>query len=496
MFHVFCFLISLQVASAEQFSQEEIKNLLREYRQQKLPLATVYPKKLSRKSEKIFTSRDVQNENFVSMKRQLRARISDVRINIYSEPARNDNPNDLLEDPQVVDSVTEMDAKGLRQGEANVKPWSDDYWPYYKGSLGARYNDPKFPSASDWQTNFDYIAANRMTTIFESSPELIDSLSPAEKYDLLFDKSKTTLTKSLWLEGAYYFKMFGKVEAWMGICHGWAAASYMTLRPEHFVDVVAFDGKTSIRFYPDDIKALQSLLWANAQPSAISIGGRCQEKDPKRDELGRTINRDCLDNNPASWHKTIVNRMGLHRRSFILDATYDYEVWNQPVVSYSYSYFNPETMESKDTLPEAKVKIADFANDQFKKFRAKNALSIIGIAMQVTYAVERRPTHSEFDGPKNDRTRTVMYAYDLELNGNDEVVGGEWYRLPRPDFLWTPVKDSKALSTNDYYLLNEPNWDGKTALPALWQKHATEAGRAGQPLAKVIDSLIELSKKR
>ena len=42
----------------------------------------------------------------------------------------------------------------------------------------------------------------------------------------------------------------------MGICHGWAPAAFMVQRPTKMVEVLAADGKTKIKFYPSDIKAL------------------------------------------------------------------------------------------------------------------------------------------------------------------------------------------------------------------------------------------------
>jgi hypothetical protein len=39
-----------------------------------------------------------------------------------------------------------------------------------------------------------------------------------------------TLTQANAEGGRYYYENYGNVEAWMGICHGWAPASYMMKR--------------------------------------------------------------------------------------------------------------------------------------------------------------------------------------------------------------------------------------------------------------------------
>lgn len=54
---------------------------------------------------------------------------------------------------------------------------------------------------------------------------------------------------------------------------------------------------------------------------------------------------------------------------------------------------------------------------------------------------------------------------------------------------------NKTLTYADYYLLGVPNWDGKSALPKRWKDLAHQSARRGQPLAKIVESLIELSNK-
>lgn len=482
-------LLSGFAAIASEFSQREVQNELDTYKEESiLPLNTLYPKKEI--SGKLVMGES--STNSLNTKK-FHWRPSSPKMNFYSEPNNNDKAQDLMEDDSYTESIVEMEKSGLLKGEVTKLPWSADYWPYYQGSAAARYADKDFPGSSDWKVNFDYIAKNPFHMIFAKSiPEEIDNLSPAEKYDLLIDDKSGALTKNMWDEGKHYYEAYGKVETWMGLCHGWAAASYMMERPKRAVSVMSHDGKNKIKFFPDDIKALQTLLWANTPTPTLHIGGRCNEKQPPVDDYGRPRDPSCFDNNAGSWHKVVVNRVGLHKRSFVLDATYDYQVWNQPMIRYSYSYFNPKTMNAED-LEKSIVKVADFSEDKFKKFRAPDTKAVVGVNMQVTYGIERGPEHSETDGPERDYSRTVLYTYDLELNERGEIIGGEWYRLTHPDFLWTPVKESKAVTRPDYYLLGQPNWDGKKELPESWRGKAIEAARRSQPLAKILDSLLTLS---
>src|SRR5262249_50319012 len=154
----------------------------------------------------------------------------------------------------------------------------------------------------------------------------------------------------------------GNVETWMGICHGWSPAAFMIARPTNAITVVAADGKTPITFYPSDIKALSSQLWANNPADSRFIGGRCNVKKPKVDSVGRIIDQDCFDTNPGTWHLAVVNQIGIGKRSFVLDVTYDYEVWNQPARKYSYVYFNPQTLKPVGKLQDAIVAIDDMTD--------------------------------------------------------------------------------------------------------------------------------------
>lgn len=406
----------------------------------------------------------------------------------------NDRVEALVDTKKIIRSLTEMEKLNLREGKVGTTPWSDDYWPIYKGILGARYADQEFDFLGEWDEANEYIKSNPALEIFTSSDfDLINLMSPAEKYDFLMGDRTQALTKRMWQEGKYYWDEYGEVETWMGICHGWAPASYMLARPTKKITVTAFDGKTKISFYPSDIKALSSLLWANVRTATRFIGGRCSSQDPQTDENGRVIEADCSDTNPGTWHMSIVNQVGITKASFVMDATFDYEVWNQPVVSYSYKYFNPQTREAKENIDEATIDLATYTSDKFKDYRSQDAKKIVGVSMQVEYGVESSPMQRDIETSEHDATTYAYYMYDLEINEAGEIIGGEWYRNTHPDFLWTPPIGTKAITYADYYLLGVPNWDGKQALPARWRDLAIKSAERGQPLAKIVESLIELS---
>jgi len=298
-------------------------------------------------------------------------------------------------------------------------------------------------------------------------------------------------------EGKYYYESTGKVESWMGICHGWAPASFMVARPTRSTTVLAADGKTKITFYPADIKALASLLWAKANIKNRFVSGRCNEKGPELDRDGRPVDGECFDTNPATWHLSVVNQIGVSRRSFVMDTTYDYEVWNQPVVAYRYELFNPKSGIETASLQAAKVLVRDFPDDRYKGHRGSQVVAIVGVTMEVTYGVEARPLQSETDGPENDRTMTARYRYDLELDANDRIIGGEWHGNRHPDFLWTPVPGAKARSVGDISLDKageNVGWGGLEPIPTKWKSVIPRTSSHGEPLSRIVDALIALSR--
>lgn len=441
-----------------------------------------------------FDHHSVSTSAFVKAKADTRRKFVEIKSSNKSSYSPNDRVEALVDTKDIIRSLETMETKNLKEGRVITQPWSDDYWPIYKGILGARYADMEFDFLGEWDEANDYVKNNPAFEIFTTSDfDLINLLSPSEKYDYLMGDQTQALTKKMWADGKYYFDEYGEVETWMGICHGWAPASYMLARPTKKITVMAFDGKTEITFYPSDIKALASLLWANVRTATKFVGGRCSSHNPEVDDNGRVIEEDCNDTNPGTWHMSVVNQIGITKASMVMDATYDYEVWNQPVVSYSYKYFNPITRDATDDLNQAKILVKDHTSDKFKDYRAPEAKYLVGVSMQVEYSVEVSPVQRDVETSEFDATSFAYYMYDLEINDKNEIIGGEWYRNTHPDFLWTPPVGTRAITYADYYLLGAPNWDGKNALPSRWRELGIKSAKRGQPLAKVVESLIELS---
>ena len=441
----------------------------------------------------LFSQADIDSLEYIEARDTQRLHILQPgEVSTRAAIASNDKPANLV-DALTYNKLSDMESAKLLKATLAESPWSDDYWGIYKGILGARYADASFPKSSDWKKNYDYVRNAPAATILASgNATKINALSPSEKYDALVGDANESLTKKMWAEGKSYYDQNGSVEGWMGICHGWAPAAYMLARPTKSITLKT-PNNVSIKFYPSDIKALASLLWANVMPATKFIGGRCNDKDPVTDAAtGRVTSANCFDTNPGAWHLAIVNQIGASKRSTVLDVTFDYEVWNQPLYAYEYRYFNPQTNNYASTLAEATISKAAFTSDKFKTYRSSQSQSMVGIRMDVSYVVETAPTHNETDSPSRDAIQQVTYYYDLELDASNNIIGGEWYTNKHPDFLWTPAKGLHAKTA--YEAQATGTWQAGSALPSAWQSAAKSAtSQQSAPLAVIVEEMIKLA---
>lgn len=403
-------------------------------------------------------------------------------------PAENDQATNLVDRFQF-DNLARMEQAGLLQAQLPESPWSDFYWPTYAGQLANRYNDPGYRGMLIWKDNAEYL-----TKMLGRGTQA--QLSPAEKYDLLVGDRDFTLTRRMINAGAPYADEKGEVPSWFGICHGWAPASFMLPRAAHAVKAVAASGR-EVEFSPSDMKALASLLWANSQPRTRFVGGRCNDKNVDRGPGDREVNPDCFDTNPATWHLVAVNQLGVSKRSFVMDASAGMEVWNQPLYGYRYAYIHPVTGVATEKLADAKIRLADYSNDPYRASRSSEAVSVVKVVMTVDYISETLPTAEREDSALNDNHTVVNYSYDLELAADDRIVGGEWYSSVHPDFLWLPTPDSQARSVGDAALdraNDRGEWKAGQALPAAWRQAAKLSAQREQPLARIVQELLNRAK--
>ncbi len=405
----------------------------------------------------------------------------------FSEPLPEDNFQIFLENLISVTNIFQLDSQGLAQGHTSFEPWAGSYWPIHQGLLANRYADRSFPKSKQFSDNYMNYQSQPSEWMVASGN--LNQLSPAEKYDLLVGDRNWSLTKFMWQKGLTNLQNDGFVPTWTGICHGWSAANSMGLvQPEKSVTVTDVTGNYRITFNPEDIKGLQSFLWANSAPEAIQAGTRCRQDLVLRDPFLRPLDPACLDANPMTWHLAATNRIGIYQNSFIMDSSSGAEVWNYPLMAYDYSYFNPRTFESSHSLKAAIEPIEMLTADKYIASRSPRAKYVVGVAMDVFHPALVLPRLGVSSG---NVIQYNVFIYDLELDENFVIIGGEWYSKDRPDFLWSFPKDSVATTSEDSSILT--GWDVSVNLSSDIAEKARSASARGKVLSTIANALENAS---
>lgn len=302
---------------------------------------------------------------------------------------------------------------------------------------------------------------------------------------------------------------------WEGICQGWSTAAGHLPRPERTVSFRLPNGKT-LKFFPSDIKGLASLMWAYSLIQDILIaddtggktpdvnagvfmeGLRCNDKNAETDEWGRyydarpdafskKLEPRCVGVHPAIWHLALVNIIGKQGRSFVVERKVTHEVDNHPMARYRSQYFDPYEGEY-GSLRQSVRRITN--KDIFRKFRSPEAKYIIGVKTTMTYTDWKRPDREPYDHPGKDDMKDIEMLYDLELDDQWRIVGGQWRadedgkptwlfdpaNRNQPDFFWVITKNWKKFfkTTNEDptkpFKISE--WTDKTKLPPSDWKQA------------------------
>lgn len=373
----------------------------------------------------------------------------------FEEWHSSDDPFKLVQST-LLTNILEAEQRGLNQGQVQTQPWSDHYWPTLNGGIAWRY---------------------------QSHNGNVNTLSPAEKYSLLIGDHTNLLSKTLISRS----KEQG-IENWMGICDGWAAASLMLPKPQRPVQLIAADGVTPITFYPADIQALASHAWSfDNYYKKRFIGNRCQEVKLARDQNHRIIKQECRDSNPGTFHLALLNQVGIKKKSFIMDISKDHEVWNHPVVSYRVKFFNPETLIESSSLRSSVLARNKVSSDIFSRHRSSKAAYIVGVSVSVEFSTINTPIASS--GPTQNQTKTMNFIYDLELDSNYNIVGGEWQDGTIPDFLWLPEENAKLIAFGDHLI--QSNWDISKPLPQDWQQGALSGLQYGIVLGHIVNKIFQ-----
>ncbi|NRA65892.1 MAG: hypothetical protein HRU19_15500 [Pseudobacteriovorax sp.] len=311
------------------------------------------------------------------------------------------------------------------EAKLSKMPWSGDYWATYRGGISYRWNTR---GSIEQKSKYDLIEDPSQLTSAQ-----IRRLSPAEKFDLYAGYSNFALTKAERRRTAVLTD--DDIATWEGLCHAWAPATVAFETPKP-VTLTSLDGEYEIPFGASDVKALLTyFVHSTRSPANYFLGRRCNRNFDELQEQYENgeitleqlnaykLGSDCKGVNAGSFHVVIANQIGEKDKSFMIDKTRDYQVWNQPVVSY--------TTNISETM-------ADGSAYEIYETAAPGTAKIVKVDMVMKYITEIRHYFDspEYRTPRVDADVPENYSYYLELDADGHIIGGEWLTENRPDFMW------------------------------------------------------------
>ena len=184
------------------------------------------------------------------------------------------------------------------------------------------------------------------------------------------------------------------------------------------------------------------------------------------------ISLACRDTNPMTLHMALKGLILDKKVGFVMDRTRTAQVWNQPVHKFEFTPLPIKKNDKDGTLSAAgePVPVAEI-DDLFRDYRAKGTAFLVQMKVKLFYGVENGPMLTYRASDEAVDVDTVMYT--LELDSNQNLVGGEWGLIPTtenardsslaagrsgtaPDFLWLiEAKDKPTTGKLDYALIDK-----------------------------------------
>lgn len=456
--------------------------------------------------------------------------------------------------PTVI-NIKDADAQRLSRGSSEFQPWSGSYWPDITGGIASHYRDhTTFGSQVNFvmrygiakaRLNQDHRQVAKKVNVWDDEKRN-EKMSPAEKYDLLLGDLDFTFTQAVMEEAdfrskyrlttkrsetgedqeaegddvsyyedhqstysrfddtilyRYWRQKSGSLAYWSGICDGWSPASIYLPRPVKAITVTGALGHR-ITFYPDDLKALGSYLFARTNTPYFATmnyqmaGRKCDESGtPNRKDNGMVEDIRCNDLDAGVWHLSLLNRIGKDRMGFVMDIDNNLKINNHPISSYELVYYNPMTGD-EGSLSQSIVD-AKSVQDAYASRRNPKTRYLVGVKSKIFYmnyiwAEDNRKDST--DHHSKDKIKDKSFVYDLELDENFNILGGEWGSRSnengtkvkyddQPDFIWMTAPGALPYSEMSSYAVpgtikdsSNPRpfgnmnwaWDGKSSLPSDW----------------------------
>lgn len=318
-------------------------------------------------------------------------------------------------------------------GEIVSMPWPSGYWPTHLDGINHAWSVGSASPADKYARAFGLDAQAFATQVSRAT----GVLSKADRKPCTANADCTALK-----DGSVCGMRVGNpsgfcIPTWFGLCHAWAPAAILEREPK--CPVVVND----VEFKPMDIKALLTDVYDSSDVPTVFTGARFNGVgNETRDKFGRHPDPRYRDLGAGFFHLAVTNILGKLRKAFVVDVSAGREVWNQPARSYKVLEETPMTLEHGAQT---------YFNVQTYPFNAA-AASLVYVVTRfswVTEALEDGPLQLAPDLARY--TRSADYAYLLELNKDNEIIGGEWVGsslAEHPDFMWLPQRTPSSTTVS------------------------------------------------
>lgn len=404
---------------------------------------------------------------------------------------RIDNPTRLSLNQPLERSMLRI--AEVKSAKASAQMWSDLSWDHTRGLLGERYTDKRFVRLRTWSEKKEYnsrYGAEGALALPKGDPvqrTWLSALSPAEKYDVLMGT----------IRGGLYDRMAAKLDSemdpagnfpgWWGICEGSVAAAIAEPEPVKNLSVYSEAYGVDVPFYAADVKGLVSMLWSsyNRRLRLPEMGMQCQAKLSA--EGGEPF---CFDVNPGSMMIALHHFLGSGKGNLLLDIDATRVVWNHPVMGYEMTFFQPgAASEGSKNFQNGLLRVSDAPSDPRRRMRAEGTAYLLGINMNLFYGQNKK--NIPWQGSVELEQRTMKLSFELELDSEFNILGGEWLTSKHPDIMWTVPRGLRPATGGDS-LLGDIKWKGDS-VPASWGKAALKSAEGVMPLRQIVEGLVKQS---
>ncbi len=351
-------------------------------------------------------------------------------------------------------------------------PWTNSFYPMWKGGFAVRDVNLSDRQMGPFTLEYKFHPDSELARMSE---EELKALSGAEKLDIVNGRSSDRLRdeyqRALRERGEdgdfsdqkyyqftrrmrrlvypYVTDPRDELSQFSGWCQPLALASIHHPEPDlvrFTTNIVGEDGqKVVLPLTSSDIKGFMMMAYEDVMdnikdddPNYKMVDRRCYDRDSKYYNA-----ENCRSMNAGTFHVILLNQIGRFGQGLVADFDPKRPIWNHPIEGYEvlssrwYTDREGNYLRSRNASADS-VREREFTT---KMFFVKNSVGLHERAMG------------------QDKIRENYYYswtlhYRIELDANDNIVGGTWLEDPSDlvDFMWVYPKIKRF--ENDYSFLN------------------------------------------